>query len=51
MTGVLMLVMVAWVVLSALIASLFVLLQVVREKIEDLDAWVFEADDSDEWLA
>jgi hypothetical protein len=47
-----MLGMVAWVVMAAVIASLFALLQVIREKTEELSNSIYEDDDgTDEWLA
>lgn len=49
--GLLMLGMLVWVLMSALIVSLFVLLQVIHEKIEELSNSIYEWDDSDEWLA
>jgi hypothetical protein len=49
--GVLMLGMLIWVLMSAVVASLFVLLQVIREKIEELNNSIYEDDGTDEWLA
>jgi hypothetical protein len=45
-----MLVMAAWVVLSAATAALIVLVQVIHAKTEELRDWSFEPDDSDDWL-
>jgi hypothetical protein len=49
--GVLMLGMLAWVLMSAVIVLLFVLLQVIHEKIEELNNSIYEDDGTDEWLA
>lgn len=47
--GVLMLGMVAWVLMSAVVVSLFVLLQVIREKIEELSNSIYESDETEDW--
>jgi hypothetical protein len=48
--GLLMLAMAAWVLLSAVVAALIVLVQVIHEKTEELRGWSYEPDDSDDWL-
>jgi hypothetical protein len=47
--GVLMLGMLAWVLMSAVVVSLFVLLQVIREKIEELSNSIYESDETEDW--
>jgi hypothetical protein len=48
--GLLMLVMFAWVLLSAIITALIMLVSVIHEKTEELRDWSYEPDDSDDWL-
>jgi hypothetical protein len=49
--GLLMLGMVAWVVMAAVIASLFALVQVIREKAEEMSDSIYEDDGTDGWPA
>jgi hypothetical protein len=49
--GLLMLAMLAWVLMSAAVAGLIMLVSVINEKTEELRDWSYEPDDSDEWLA
>lgn len=48
--GLLMLSLIAWVLMSALLAALVALVGVVHAKTEELRGWSFESDDSDDWL-
>jgi hypothetical protein len=46
----LMLAMLAWVLMSAAVTGLIMLVTVVHEKTEELRDWSHEPDDSDGWL-
>jgi hypothetical protein len=45
-----MLAMLAWVLMSAAVAGLIMLVTVIHEKSEELRDWSYESGDSDEWL-